>query len=323
MTIHYLSLFLNRFENALRQMIPTVSLPYWDCTLDQPLPHPSESVIWSHLFLGNGDGDVNTGPFRGWDTQFGFGPLHRQVSSLRHLMSVQDLGNILEEDFLSNISYPDTKSSRNLEQLHNNVHVWVGGLMRKIEIGAFDPVFYVLHTFIDKVWEDFRVHQRSKGIDPIKDYPEFYGRRNHAPFAPMGLGNLVVIDGISDVWNKNVVYQQPSCGNSAQNECGSKFLRCDHSTWICVSKTKDEVMKSIHKDKALDITLSRTIHRALKEPDNLYIPSLLNSGISQNVYSDFLYPFKDRQSTAMYSENVNKSTEWQKAKEIYMSHVLN
>lgn len=236
-------------------------------------------------------------------------------------MSVQDLGNMIEEDFLGNISYPDTKSSKNLEQLHNNVHVWVGGLMRKIEIGAFDPVFYVLHAFIDKVWEDFRVQQRSKGIDPTKDYPEFYGRRNHAPYAPMGLGNLVVIDGISDVWNKNVVYLQPSCGNSAKNECASKFLRCDHSTWTCVSKTKDEVMKSINKDKAPDITLSGTIHTALKELDNLYIPSLLNGGISQNVYKDFLYPFKDRQSTAMYSENVNQSSELQKAKEIYMSHL--
>lgn len=311
----------DRFENALRQMIPTATLPYWDCTLDQPLSHPSESVIWSDLFLGNGDGEVNTGPFRGWNTQFGFGLLHRQVSSLRHLMSVHDLRNILEEDFLGNISYPDTKSSKNLEQLHNNVHVWVGGLMRKIEIGAFDPVFYVLHTFIDKVWEDFRVHQRSKEIDPTKDYPEFYGRRNHASFAPMGLGNLVVIDGISDVWNKNVVYRQPSCGNSGQNECGSKFLRCDHSTWTCVSKTKDEVTKSINKDKHKDTTLSRTLNSGLKELDNLYIPSLLNSGISHSVYSDFLYPFKDRQSTAMYSENVSQSSALQKAKEIYMSHL--
>ena len=309
-----------RFENALRQKIPSVSLPYWDCTLDQPLPHPSESVIWSDLFLGNGDGEVITGPFRGWDTQFGFGLLHRQVSSLRHLLSDRDLDNILKEDFLGNISFPDTKASRNLEQLHNNVHVWVGGVMRKIEIGAFDPVFYVLHAFIDKVWEDFRKHQRSKGIDPTKDYPRVYGRKNHAPFAPMGLGKLVVVDGISDVWNQNIEYLHPSC--SLHNECESKFLRCDHLLGRCNSKTNKEFMEqfNINQFNGLESAISSTSSKTGFE--NLYFPSFLNNH-DYDVYQNFHSSFNVEENISFpeYSENVDEISAFQKAKEIYTYHL--
>jgi hypothetical protein len=248
--------------------------------------------MWSHLFLGNGNGQVKTGPFKNWDTQFDFGLLHRQVSSLRHLMSANDLENIFEEEHLGNISYPNTKSSKNLEQLHNNVHVWVGGLMRKIEIGAFDPVFYVLHTFIDKVWEDFRTQQRSRGIDPTKDYPEFYGRKNHAPFAPMGLGNLVVIDGTSNVWNENIVYLHTACAHNSSDMCGSKFLKCDHSK-RCLSKTIQELLGTTETNKTSNSdegTSEGILHNnSTSQSYNLYVKSNLQVDHSSNLYSNFLH----------------------------------
>ncbi|XP_061196383.1 putative tyrosinase-like protein tyr-3 [Saccostrea echinata] len=323
--------FLLLFENALRQKIRTVTLPYWDCTLDQPLPHPSQSVIWSHLFLGNGNGQVKTGPFRNWDTQFGFGLLHRQVSSLRHLMSANDLKNILEEEYLGNISYPDTKSSKNLEQLHNNVHVWVGGLMRKIEIGAFDPVFYVLHSFVDKVWEDFRIHQRSKGIDPTKDYPEFYGRRNHAPFAPMGLGNIMVIDGISNIWNENIMHLQPSCGNNSTNACGSKFLKCGLSIERCVSKTIDEMLEYKDIDKIKDSVEAKPetkfISSSTFKSNNLYRQTFLQSNHLSQIYDNFSL-YNDGNQMDLYSDTLYlhlfpdiEHSAIQKAKEIYTQHL--
>lgn len=311
-----------RFENALRQKIPNVTLPYWDCTLDEPLPHPSESVMWSHLFLGNGDGEVKTGPFKNWDTQFGFGLLHRQVSSLRHLMSANDLENILEENYLGNISYPNTKSSKNLEQLHNNVHVWVGGVMKKIEIGAFDPVFYVLHTFIDKVWEDFRMQQRSSGINPTKDYPEFYGRKNHAPFAPMGLGNLVVIDGISDVWNEEIVYLPTLCTNNSSNMCGSKFLKCGHSK-RCASKTIQEVAESTETYETGDPDEAILHNNSTFKSYNLYIKSNLQVILHSDLYSNFLHFYNDGKGTDIvpafpitYVQN-----NFQLARELYRFHL--
>jgi tyrosinase len=42
--------------------------------------------------------------------------------------------------------------SRRLEDIHNNVHVWVGGAMGMIPIAAYDPIFWAHHTMIDRLW---------------------------------------------------------------------------------------------------------------------------------------------------------------------------
>lgn len=58
--------YLKQYELALRQVDPGVALPYWDSTLDEGLPSPKDSVLWTPDFLGNGDGPVSSGPFAGW-----------------------------------------------------------------------------------------------------------------------------------------------------------------------------------------------------------------------------------------------------------------
>lgn len=68
-------LFLNRnvafrYEIALRQIDPSLALPYWDSTLDGNLPNPRDSSIWTDEFMGNTDaqGNLVTGDFAGFRT---------------------------------------------------------------------------------------------------------------------------------------------------------------------------------------------------------------------------------------------------------------
>lgn len=42
--------------------------------------------------------------------------------------------------------------SSQVEELHNRVHVWVGGHMGEIPFAAFDPIFWAHHTMIDRLW---------------------------------------------------------------------------------------------------------------------------------------------------------------------------
>jgi tyrosinase len=42
--------------------------------------------------------------------------------------------------------------SAQVEDLHNRVHMWVGGHMGQIPYAAFDPIFWAHHTMIDRLW---------------------------------------------------------------------------------------------------------------------------------------------------------------------------
>lgn len=228
-------------ENALRQEVKNVTLPYWDVTLDESMDKPYNSVIWSDDFMGGGEGAVRSGPFGHWDTQFGYGHLRRILAGQGKLMSKQDVVNILSQRRLGDITNPKANRTFNLEKIHNDVHVWIGGQMKTIEIAAFDPIFYLFHAFTDNIWTEFREQQKVDGIDPTSDYPEYYGKSTHSPFAPMALGTVMVLDGISDIWNENVRYSpRPTC-NKTYNGCTSPFLTCDVTKGRCISRSLIEV----------------------------------------------------------------------------------
>ena len=51
-----------------------------------------------------------------------------------------------------------------IEDLHNRVHVWVGGHMSQIPFAAFDPIFWAHHTMIDRLWRLWQL--RHPGAPP-------------------------------------------------------------------------------------------------------------------------------------------------------------
>lgn len=155
-------------ELALRFEDPNAFLPYWDSTLDEGLPNPCDSVLWSLHLIGNADGFVTSGPFSNWTAtnqsgdNFGEG-IYRSCGSNKRgrLINPADIYNIMNLKsyqemlcFCTNIL---------VEGAHGVVHNFVGGHMSSIELSPNDPVFFLHHAFIDYIWEKWRlVHQNRQ-----------------------------------------------------------------------------------------------------------------------------------------------------------------
>lgn len=202
--------FLSQLETALRTIDSTVSIPYWNWTEDST--DPASSPVWAEDFMGgNGvetdEWRVAKGPFAhangDWPvpdySEEGLpGPgLKRSFGQfIDSVPTPADLQLALREGFYDTPPYnpsPFTIGFRNrLEgfitqrgdnrvattgsQLHNRVHVWVGGNML-LMTSPDDPVFFLHHCFIDKVWADWQELQRVNNPDgsphyaPLQDGP--------------------------------------------------------------------------------------------------------------------------------------------------------
>ncbi|VDI71717.1 Hypothetical predicted protein [Mytilus galloprovincialis] len=234
--------FLIMYEQAMMQVDPTVTLPYWDSTLDFYMEDATQSILWTDKFMGNGDGLVTTGPFKNWETAVG--PLTRNIGVSGKLYSEEDFLNVTSRTRYGEICGDEALPEHDMEFLHGPPHVWIDGQMGIIETAAHDPIFFMHHSFVDLIWEKFRDNQRRNGIDPQVDYPaEFFGDIFHAPEEAMGIGSMTMKDGLDDKFTRDIYEYapRPTCSRNNQ-DCGSKYIKCVDvaGAFRCVSKTLEE-----------------------------------------------------------------------------------
>ncbi|MEA2195367.1 MAG: tyrosinase, partial [Solirubrobacteraceae bacterium] len=67
-------------------------------------------------------------------------------------------------DVLALTDFMDFQSQ--VEDIHNGVHVWVGGTMGAITTSAYDPVFWAHHTMIDRIWRLWQLRHPGSGPPP-------------------------------------------------------------------------------------------------------------------------------------------------------------
>jgi tyrosinase len=191
--------FLMQLEQELRTIDKTIAIPYWDWTADAANTDPTKvPAIWGDDFMGgNGlasdEWRVQTGPFAykngGWpvpsypDDDLPGPGLKRQfgnIPTIRNLPTQADLTLALAEIFYDTPPYDrspftvgfrnrlegwvtqrgDSRVSTGGSQLHNRVHLWVGGNMMPMT-SPDDPVFFLHHCFVDKVWADWQAQQMT------------------------------------------------------------------------------------------------------------------------------------------------------------------
>ncbi len=175
--------FIFDFEQELQRVSgnPDLGLPYWNW----PSGGPSASMWNDNLLGGNGNpssGVVETGPFRAdqWriinSNGVETGPLSRQFgrSGANSLPTQAEINQVLNLTPYDSAPWNtnSTPSFRNqLEgwmgpNLHNRGHVWVGGSMLPMT-SPNDPVFFMHHCMVDKLWHEWQLRFPNQGYLPV------------------------------------------------------------------------------------------------------------------------------------------------------------
>jgi len=145
--------YLKNFEEDLQNFDHTVSLIYWDWT-----DSDSTKALLSDDFLGASHPGPISGPLQGWKTALDNTLLTREPGDpedlVNHTSGVYDL---IKRDL------EFEQFAKGLESFHNFVHVWSGGHMQNVGTAANDPIFYIHHTNVDRLfslYQDFG-HQKA------------------------------------------------------------------------------------------------------------------------------------------------------------------
>jgi len=234
---------LKNLEVALRMEHPLAFFPYWDTSLDAEIPNPHDTVVFTNELLGGGNGNVTGGAFGLWTGQPNPAfPVPIYQGGISRAVGVGI------KAFLFNKAYIDiilNKTSINnlvfcydpfLDAVHAAIHVYIGGLMIDPTTAPGDPLFYLLHGFMDNIWEQWRQKkQDSLQRETITALP--------CPYNPFDLADLQLFPfpiKVKDAYSNKYTtqfygYESPTCANSCQ---GSRFLVCNPAIGRCISKVR-------------------------------------------------------------------------------------
>jgi len=121
---------LFELEQAMQDIDPYISIPFWNSSIDQS----PNSPLWATDFMGQFNTD--------WSLNRNLGA-NGPLPSPSNVTTTQSItGFFLYSDFLER------------QSVHNGAHRWVGGAMSST-VSPRDPVFYLHHSWVDKLWKDW------------------------------------------------------------------------------------------------------------------------------------------------------------------------
>ena len=160
--------FLLYFEHSMRDQDPDARLPWWDWTSssahDIGIPR-----AYSVTQVGGSDNPLASGPM----------PEIPRIRARQTSRNPDDPGNLPTNNDVQNLmglgNFVDFTGQ--VQDVHDNVHGWVGGEMGVVATSAYDPIFWSHHCMIDRIWYLWQLQNGTNNI------PADYLDKPLAPFA--------------------------------------------------------------------------------------------------------------------------------------------
>ena len=142
--------YMEAFEKALRCFNHSISLPFWDWSSGPSTGVPSACSTATYV---NRNGDTVPNPLYAGPlpASLGGGMTARSSNIDTRLFDSMATG---AQNALSSSTFSSFQSS--LNGPHGSVHINVGGQMGSVPYAGFDPIFYLHHGNIDRVWAQWQ-----------------------------------------------------------------------------------------------------------------------------------------------------------------------
>lgn len=158
--------YLYVFELALQDLIPGVTLPWWDWTRSPELPpafaDETDPEGNPNSLLSAPIGLVGGVRPPGWPERTTRDPSAEETwMPGGELPAESNLAYVMAA-----VNYDDL--TFRLEDVHNAVHVWVGGEMLDQRFAGFDPIFWSHHCMVDRLWALWQL--KHPGDNPRREH---------------------------------------------------------------------------------------------------------------------------------------------------------
>jgi tyrosinase len=157
-------IYISEFETALRDECGYEGmLPYWDCnqlvmigSVDADSNSFATTSVWKNSGFGDIGGTkgkvrscVTSGPFMDWATTFSNATkcITRNVKYSDEQITTKGINFMIAYQDVSFLNF-----TRALGSAHGAVHVMLGGTMESIRMAANDPMFFLNHANVDRIW---------------------------------------------------------------------------------------------------------------------------------------------------------------------------
>ncbi len=141
--------FLLKLEQQMQAINPAAFVPYWRWSSNRRVPPWLAGVLPTVVLAASGGMPAQTVHVtRSPHSPVGL-PTAAQIASL---------------DANTGLIY--TQLTALLEGYHNVVHGWVGGTMNDITVSPSDPLFWMHHSEIDRIWSVWQANPANAGKVP-------------------------------------------------------------------------------------------------------------------------------------------------------------
>jgi tyrosinase len=164
--------YLYLFEKAIQDQQPNTALPWWDWSSTQshsiglPQAYTESTTGTPNPLLGSDIRTLSSTDVRNLNRNAP-GALAGTVTKPRTVRDPDTPDELPRATTIRSIinntrTYLDFSSA--IENVHNAVHVWVGGTMSVVPVAAYDPIFWAHHAMIDRLWYLWQL--RHPGVRP-------------------------------------------------------------------------------------------------------------------------------------------------------------